>query len=108
MRRGPAALLRHRGHGPDHLDLILGSGPRCATLRLARGPHGWQARWLEPHRRRYLGLWRAPLAGGRGAVARRWRGTARWMRRDGGWKIVLPGVTTLLVGRGRATMVPPP
>ena len=36
MRRAPASLLFHRGHGRDHWDLVLATGTRCLTIGFDR------------------------------------------------------------------------
>ena len=69
-----AALLLHRGHGPRHADLILGTGARCRTIHIALIAGRWQVREGMPHRRRYL-AYRGPVPG-RGAVDQLWRGRA--------------------------------
>ena len=70
FRCRPAALLRHRRHGPIHDDLILGgTGPTCPTLHLTR--RSW--RWQPAHRRRWLS-WSGPVSGGRGAATALWHG----------------------------------
>lgn len=86
-----ACLLRHRGHGPTHLDLVLADGAACPTLRL----DGRRWRWQPPHRRRYLG-WAGPIAGGRGSIRIIWRGQARIRRHNLGWIIALADWTLLL------------
>jgi hypothetical protein len=74
--------LLHVGHGPAHIDLILGHGATCPTLRL----HGRQWRWQPAHRRRYL-AWQGPVAGHRGVVRRLWQGRVRLLRHALGWRI---------------------
>jgi len=71
----PAALVLHRGHGPRHADLILGTGARCLTVRLDGTLGRWQVSLGVPHRRRYL-TYRGPVSGGRGTVVQLWRGLA--------------------------------
>ncbi|MCS6969705.1 MAG: hypothetical protein RMM29_02330 [Planctomycetota bacterium] len=80
----PAAIARHRGPQPEHLDVFLAAGALCLSLRLAHG------RWQEqaPHRRRYLS-YSGPLSAGRGAVAICWRGLGRLRRTSGGWQLEL-------------------
>lgn len=75
-----ANLLLHRGYGLRHLDLVLGTGARCPTLRLERVHGRWRAIWSADHRRRYL-AWAGPLDGDRGVVERRWNGLAQWRGR---------------------------
>lgn len=75
MRRVRASLLLHRGRGPRHGDLVLGSGARCLTIHLEPIPAGWRLRLGAPHRRRYLD-WSGPLSAGRGVVVQRWHGFA--------------------------------
>lgn len=74
-----ATLLRHRGHGPCHADLVLETGATCATIRLGVAAGRWLVTIGVPHRRRYL-TYRGPVAG-RGAVAHLWRGHV-WQARS--------------------------
>ncbi len=74
-----ASLLLHRGHGPLHVDVILGTGGRCQTIRLAATNGRWQATMGLPHRRHYL-TFRGPVAG-RGSVIQLGRGRA-WCARS--------------------------
>lgn len=67
-----AALLLHRGHGPRHVDLVLGTGSRCATVHLELTAGRWRVYAGLPHRRRYL-AYRGPVRG-RGAVRQLWQG----------------------------------
>ena len=66
-----ATLLRHRHHGPEHLDLVIANGANCLTMRLA----GKIWRWQAAHRRRYL-TYSGPISKDRGSVRVLWRGTA--------------------------------
>jgi hypothetical protein len=68
-----ASLLLHRGFGPRHGDLILGTGARCFTLRVGCWQGRWQIAIAEPHRRRYLS-YRGVVGGGRGTVDVLWSG----------------------------------
>ncbi len=63
----PLTVLQHRGHGPQHMDVVLGAGPRCRTWRFERTTRGWVGRPIQAHRRRYLS-WSGPVPGGRGVV----------------------------------------
>lgn len=104
----PATLLRHRGHGELHYDLILASGARCLTLALVPGARGWRWRQQAPHRRRYLSLRQAPVGGGRGCVTAVWHGHASWHRHGAGLAIVLAGRTLLLGADGVVIPRTPP
>ncbi len=73
MPRFRASLLLHRGHGPRHGDLVLATGARCLTLRVAWQLGHWRVSVAEPHRRRYL-TYRGPLSAGRGVVNQLWSG----------------------------------
>jgi hypothetical protein len=68
-----ASLLLHRGFGPRHGDLILGTGARCFTLRVGCRQGRWQIAIADPHRRRYL-TYRGVVGGGRGTVDVLWSG----------------------------------
>ena len=76
----PATLLLHRGHGPRHADLILGTGARCVTVHLGTAAGRWRVSLGMPHRRRYL-TYRGPVSGERGTVVQLWRGLA-WCARS--------------------------
>ena len=69
-----ACLLRHRGGGAWHGDLILATGARCLTLRISCQQGRWRVAIADPHRRRYL-TYGGPLSDGRGVVDRLWSGT---------------------------------
>jgi hypothetical protein len=90
MARVHATLLEHRGHGPRHYDLVLGTGKRCRTVRLERRRGRWGATPAAPHRRRYL-TYRGPVPGGRGSVLQIWHGSARgWCSATGQHWILEP------------------
>lgn len=74
-----ASLLVHRGHGPRHADLVLGTGPRCVTIRMEISAGRWRVGVGVAHRRRYL-TYRGPVVG-RGTVAQLWRGRG-WSSRS--------------------------
>jgi len=101
-----ATLLRHRGHGPEHWDLVFAAGARCPTLSLRRERGRWRASWLPAHRRRYLAFAGA-LGGGRGSLTRAWRGRARCIRAAAGWRIACQGGTTLTLRTSRLGMLGP-
>ncbi len=63
----PFVVSEHRGVGPVHYDVIIGTGPRCHTWRFERGTRGWHGRRIADHRRRYL-TWSGPISGNRGTV----------------------------------------
>lgn len=105
---GPARLLRHRGHGCLHYDLILAGGPLCPTVALRPGPRGWRWRMQAPHRRRYLGISNAPVGGGRGHVESVWSGLARWHQDAGGLAVILEGRTLRLRADGVVIPHTPP
>jgi hypothetical protein len=88
-----AQLLRHRGSGALHYDLVLGQGRRCPTLSLVPPPRRWTATWNLPHRRSWLTR-AAPLTGGRGVAERIWRGTAQ----RHGRAVLLPGAAITWTG----------
>jgi hypothetical protein len=89
----PAQALWHRGVPAEHLDVVLGQGRRCPVLSIAAGG---AVRWNVPHRRAWLTR-SGPVAGGRGATTRVWRGLAVWQGRR---RLVLPGAA--VVWRGGA------
>lgn len=96
---GPVSILLHRGHGPSHLDVVLGRGARCPTLALqpaSRG--GWAWRPQPAHRRRYL-TWAGAVSGARGTVRQLWRGEAHWRSRGNGLEIEF-GAWRMLLQRG--------
>ena len=70
----PAVFLRHLGHGPEHIDVLLAAGRRCPTLQLIRRQSVLWAQWLPTHRRHYL-TFSGPVPG-KGRVARVWTGRA--------------------------------
>ena len=62
----------HRGHGPEHWDLMLEAGEVLATWRLDRHPAGLSdgpivATRIGDHRTAYL-TYEGPVSGGRGTV----------------------------------------
>lgn len=74
-----ATLLVHRGHGPRHADLVLGTGRQCVTVRMDVLAGRWRVSMGVAHRRRYL-TYRGPVAG-RGTVVQLWRGRG-WSSRS--------------------------
>jgi hypothetical protein len=106
MRSGPARILAHRGHGPDHLDLVLGAGRTCTTLSATRIAGRWSARWLPAHRRRYLS-YRGAIGGGRGVVRELWKGRAVWHRHTLGWCVHLLGHSTWRTAHTRLVVTDP-
>ncbi|MDA3962069.1 MAG: hypothetical protein PF961_14855 [Planctomycetota bacterium] len=88
MRRLPASLLLHSGHGALHLDLLLGTAPRCETMAIDLCGARWRWRQQAPHRRRYL-HYRGPVSGGRGRVRQLWHGMAVAVRGTKAWVIHL-------------------
>jgi hypothetical protein len=89
------AILIHRGHGPDHFDLLLEQADALATWRflqkdadprLAGDEAGLPCRRIADHRKAYLD-YEGPVSRGRGEVRRVEAGTwtlscreTRWLR----------------------------
>lgn len=79
--RGPIALLLHRGHGPVHLDIVLGIGTACPTFRLgSTASERWPGRTGGPLPGRTEGLFPSLLPAGGGRTSRQ-RALARLLAR---------------------------
>jgi len=96
-------IQHHRGHGPDHFDMMLEQADSLATWQFSQSPlqigRGQQltARRIGDHRPAYL-TYEGPVSGGRGNVSIVERGDFRLIRtEEGRWELELHG--RRLVGR---------